>query len=116
MSMTPIRSFMFVPGHRQKFIDGLPKAEADAVILDLEDSVPASEKVAARALSASKIGWLAEHGRRVYVRANKSAHLYDYDDLMAVRSEEHTSELQSLMRISYAVFCLKKKKTIQTRI
>src|SRR3546814_7115969 len=30
------------------------------------------------------------------------------------RSEEHTSELQSLMRISYAVFCLKKKKTKQT--
>src|SRR3546814_4899060 len=29
---------------------------------------------------------------------------------VAVRSEEHTSELQSLMRISYAVFCLKKKK------
>src|SRR3546814_10027120 len=31
------------------------------------------------------------------------------------RSEEHTSELQSLMRISYAVFCLKKKKTHKTR-
>src|SRR3546814_9679189 len=31
--------------------------------------------------------------------------------LMLIRSEEHTSELQSLMRISYAVFCLKKKKT-----
>src|SRR3546814_4358125 len=30
------------------------------------------------------------------------------------RSEEHTSELQSLMRISYAVFCLKKQNTIQT--
>src|SRR3546814_10076112 len=30
------------------------------------------------------------------------------------RSEEHTSELQSLMRISYAVFCLKKKKNINT--
>src|SRR3546814_3707105 len=30
----------------------------------------------------------------------------------AERSEEHTSELQSLMRISYAVFCLKKKKNI----
>src|SRR3546814_3011980 len=30
----------------------------------------------------------------------------------ATRSEEHTSELQSLMRISYAVFCLKKKKNI----
>src|SRR3546814_3305575 len=32
------------------------------------------------------------------------------DGVHAVRSEEHTSELQSLMRISYAVFCLKKKK------
>src|SRR3546814_5000843 len=31
-----------------------------------------------------------------------------------LRSEEHTSELQSLMRISYAVFCLKKKKTQKT--
>src|SRR3546814_2113305 len=31
----------------------------------------------------------------------------------ACRSEEHTSELQSLMRISYAVFCLKKKKETQ---
>src|SRR3546814_4040310 len=33
----------------------------------------------------------------------------------AVRSEEHTSELQSLMRISYAVFCLKKKKQKKTK-
>src|SRR3546814_7141436 len=33
------------------------------------------------------------------------------DDFISLRSEEHTSELQSLMRISYAVFCLKKKKT-----
>src|SRR3546814_1760705 len=33
----------------------------------------------------------------------------------ALRSEEHTSELQSLMRISYAVFCLKKKKSILTQ-
>src|SRR3546814_6041827 len=32
---------------------------------------------------------------------------------MSPRSEEHTSELQSLMRISYAVFCLKKKNTIK---
>src|SRR3546814_6366888 len=33
-----------------------------------------------------------------------------YPDIVAFRSEEQTSELQSLMRISYAVFCLKKKK------
>src|SRR3546814_4873129 len=38
--------------------------------------------------------------------------LVEHDEVIAVadRSEEHTSELQSLMRISYAVFCLKKKK------
>src|SRR3546814_3284911 len=35
--------------------------------------------------------------------------------LVAVRSEEHTSELQSLMRISYAVFCLKKKNKQKTQ-
>src|SRR3546814_4003475 len=35
--------------------------------------------------------------------------------VLATRSEEHTSELQSLMRISYAVFCLKKKKKQQKR-
>src|SRR3546814_9218860 len=33
----------------------------------------------------------------------------------ALRSEEHTSELQSLMRISYAVFCLKKKKNTKNK-
>src|SRR3546814_3227728 len=36
-------------------------------------------------------------------------------DASNVRSEEHTSELQSLMRISYAVFCLKKKTQKQTQ-
>src|SRR3546814_4920970 len=36
-------------------------------------------------------------------------------ELLDARSEEHTSELQSLMRISYAVFCLKKKKKTITK-
>src|SRR3546814_7039650 len=39
-----------------------------------------------------------------------SAMLQDFTHDPSPRSEEHTSELQSLMRISYAVFCLKKKK------
>src|SRR3546814_7958908 len=38
------------------------------------------------------------------------------DQQRGVRSEEHTSELQSLMRISYAVFCLKKQKEPQTTL
>src|SRR3546814_8856519 len=37
--------------------------------------------------------------------------IFDTDVKGVLRSEEHTSELQSLMRISYAVFCLKKKTT-----
>src|SRR3546814_6315613 len=37
------------------------------------------------------------------------------DRLHTLRSEEHTSELQSLIRTPYAVFCLKKKKTLSTR-
>src|SRR3546814_19993352 len=49
-----------------------------------------------RLLRAGLRAWLRADLRRV--------------DEAAVRSEEHTSELQSLMRISYAVFCLKKKK------
>src|SRR3546814_3742104 len=44
------------------------------------------------------------------VRAVHAAHRACSSLLCQCRSEEHTSELQSLMRISYAVFCLKKKK------
>src|SRR3546814_9717269 len=48
-------------------------------------------------------------------RSIRTLPIGDDDDLRTVteRSEEHTSELQSLMRISYAVFCLKKKTTTQ---
>src|SRR3546814_1025741 len=42
------------------------------------------------------------------VRGVAAIDLSDIDGFTQVRSEEHTSELQSLMRISYAVFCLKK--------
>src|SRR3546814_5716806 len=44
---------------------------------------------------------------------NNSNILLKGDELGLMRSEEHTSELQSLMRISYAVFCFKKKKKNQ---
>src|SRR3546814_7420779 len=43
------------------------------------------------------------------IKALRSRHGHDVETLFLDRSEEHTSELQSLMRISYAVFCLKKK-------
>src|SRR3546814_2369271 len=49
----------------------------------------------------------------VYAPNGKSIAFVTWKDY---RSEEHTSELQSLMRISYAVFCLKKKHNINTAI
>src|SRR3546814_3629562 len=51
---------------------------------------------------------LARHGAIALLGTARLARQKTQDP---VRSEEHTSELQSLMRISYAVFCLKKKKT-----
>src|SRR3546814_6280758 len=51
---------------------------------------------------------------RGLVRSRRQARAAGGADARGRRSEEHTSELQSLMRISYAVFCLKKKKNTQT--
>src|SRR3546814_4958517 len=45
----------------------------------------------------------------------RAAQIRGVSTLVTIRSEEHTSELQSLMRISYAVFCLKKNKTTDTQ-
>src|SRR3546814_4356838 len=67
----------------------------------------------------AEIAWATDHGFRGLTLPCKpvwGAHdadapnynLPEFDWLWAARSEEHTSELQSLMRISYAVFCLKK--------
>src|SRR3546814_1043818 len=51
-------------------------------------------------------------GRRAFGKMKPRSHAFGGQaPRVGDRSEEHTSELQSLMRISYAVFCLKKKKT-----
>src|SRR3546814_10451388 len=52
---------------------------------------------------------IRQHQVMPIARAQVTAGLGDADDRHRPRSEEHTSELQSLMRNSYAVFCLKKK-------
>src|SRR3546814_15886216 len=52
------------------------------------------------------------HEDKIYIKDSQSRDvLLSTGYYTSGRSEEHTSELQSLMRISYAVFCLKKKKT-----
>src|SRR3546814_10742983 len=68
--------------------------------LDVEHFAFAEAGLARR--SADRVQRLLQH-QRFFAR--------DQIQRREPRSEEHTSELQSLMRISYAVFCLKKKKT-----
>src|SRR3546814_3411814 len=61
-----------------------------------------------REVSLAENARLAAGANAIGVPEAEIEALLDSDD--ELRSEEHTSELQSLMRISYAVFCLKKKK------
>lgn len=79
-----IRSFLFVPGVRQSWIEKAPGYGADAIVLDLEDSVPADAKEQARRIVASCIPRLRESGQATYVRINRSAHMYSFEDAMAV--------------------------------
>ena len=84
ISMTPIRSFLFVPGNKASWIEKSVTAGADALILDLEDSVPPAQKAEAREIVKSKLAWLFEQKQRAWVRINRSPHLYDFEDILAV--------------------------------
>src|SRR3546814_1430756 len=70
---------------------------------------------------ADREGWQVDGGLTVgyevdlFGRVSRDRKSTRGDLAAAQRSEEHTSELQSLMRISYAVFCLQKKKNTKTR-
>src|SRR3546814_9937665 len=95
-------------------------------ISDWSSDVCSSDREAGRAATTGIVvtgrglprQWCARGGR-VGLRHDRTdglgaarviIHLITLAACIADRSEEHTSELQSLMRISYAVFCLKKKK------
>src|SRR3546814_2233516 len=75
-------------------------------VVELDE--PAAQRLAERAGELAELGLVVEaFGPGAVVVREVPALLGEVD---VRRSEEHTSELQSLMRISYAVFCLKKKK------
>src|SRR3546814_201431 len=83
-----------------------------------EDAVNSSKQMKALGATFTKYhsGWNRQQQRWIIraareVGLNVAAHLPYKMGRFDLRSEEHTSELQSLMRISYAVFCLKKKST-----
>src|SRR3546814_6370967 len=102
----PGGGFALLDGYRTR-LTGLTAAEAEAVLL-MGLPGPASDLGLAEPASAARLKLVAA----LPAAAGDSARrIGDRFHLDPVRSEEHTSELQSLMRISYAVFCLQKKKT-----
>ncbi len=79
------RSWLFVPGHRQRMIDKALGLDADALMLDIEDGVAPAEKDHARQLIGEALG--RERGPRQplrYVRINAIGHRRMEDDLAAV--------------------------------
>src|SRR3546814_7602379 len=73
-----------------------------------EDSVPRLPRHVKLRFDGTRGQWLMLAPERVFVPDEIAVEILRLCD--GARSEEHTSELQSLMRISYAVFCLKKNK------
>src|SRR3546814_2054455 len=89
---------------------------------DMRLTKHARQRIQQRGISTEAVDAILAYGPR---RRNRGADIYYLDkksrrrlagafgrERYSKRSEEHTSELQSLMRISYDVFCLKKKKCI----
>lgn len=68
--MRPTRSLLFVPGNREEWLENAHVHGADLVVLDLEDSVPPSEKQRARELVSEYVPKLTAEGQRVSVRIN----------------------------------------------
>jgi citrate lyase subunit beta/citryl-CoA lyase len=64
------RSLIFVPGNSAKFVEKAKTLSADIICLDLEDSVPANEKVAARKIVADALVQRKDYHSPVYVRTN----------------------------------------------
>jgi citrate lyase subunit beta/citryl-CoA lyase len=79
------RSMLFVPAHQQRMVASAHKRGADAVVLDLEDGVPASLKGTARDMLRSAIETLAGHGSDVIVRVNRELDECVRDMEVAVR-------------------------------
>jgi citrate lyase subunit beta/citryl-CoA lyase len=69
------RSLLFVPITRDKFVAGAHRCGADAIILDLEDSVPDADKASARERIVSAAARVSKDGAEVVVRINRPWHL-----------------------------------------
>ncbi|MFT5421098.1 MAG: citrate lyase subunit beta/citryl-CoA lyase [Candidatus Endobugula sp.] len=86
------RSLLFIPAHKLDFVDSAGKRDADAIILDLEDSVPAAEKPAARKYLGEKIALLTAQSLDIVIRIN-----HDLINAVADLDVAVTEQTQALM-------------------
>ena len=66
--MEPVRTLLFVPGHRDRMLEKAPGSGADGLLYDLEDSVPAPDRATARAMLADALS--APRTLPRYIRVN----------------------------------------------
>jgi len=82
--MIMLRTLLFVPGNQERRIEKARSVPADALILDLEDSVPVSKKDSARRTVAASLDGLALSEQEVFVRINSLSTPYAMPDIKAV--------------------------------
>src|SRR3546814_3217184 len=104
--MLPVRSTQLSPGEVQRRVIRAPGLTALFLIGDDERSRAWLRQRQAALRELQAVGLVVNVESMAALTALRRL----APGLILSRSEEHTSELQSLMRISYAVFCLKKKK------
>src|SRR3546814_5043581 len=91
-------------------MEGTPTTSSQYTFFAVRLEKDLAKKAAARCVRASSSAPLVSLSSRWTSLGRDGASNSSPSSRRSTRSEEHTSELQSLMRISYAVFCLKKKK------
>lgn len=88
--MEPLRSLLFIPGNRERFLQKARALRADALVPDLESGVPEPQKAIARQMVHDALPSLAATGQRIIVRVNALDSECILDDLNAVVSKHLT--------------------------
>ena len=79
VTANPLRSILYVPGNRREWIQKCHRFGSDAIVLDLEDSVPYDEKAQARIIISEEIGALSKKVQSVWVRINAELNELEMD-------------------------------------
>ena len=127
--MEPLRTLLFVPGNRQNMIEKAWYLPADALVLDLEDSVPSSEKASARAQVRDWLMVMAQgqmrdkgglKGRKVFVRINSLASGLAREDLESVItqgidgiSQPKPASERDVTEVAEIIKCLEEERGIE---